>query len=63
MIKRFNEISNRDFMEVGGKGSNLGKMYNASLCIPNGFVVTTDSYEHYIRQNNLKNKRMNEIGK
>ena len=37
---------------VGGKGANLGEMYN-KFNVPNGFVITTIAYK-----NNMIDKKM-----
>jgi pyruvate, water dikinase len=52
----FNQISLEDVNLVGGKGGNLGEMYNLGIPIPNGFVVTSDAYFQYIKENDLKPK-------
>ncbi len=36
---------------AGGKGAQLGEMYNAGVPVPPGFVVLTDSFEAFIKQN------------
>ncbi len=41
---------------AGGKGANLGEMMKIRLPVPKGFVVTTDSYLAFIRDNNLQEK-------
>ncbi|MFS1512967.1 PEP/pyruvate-binding domain-containing protein [Chengkuizengella sp. SCS-71B] len=55
-MKWFNEIEEGDFNLVGGKGYNLSKMYNFGLKIPNGFVITSETYEHYVNSIGLKEK-------
>ena len=52
----FNQIGLEDVNLVGGKGGNLGEMYNLGIPIPNGFVVTSDAYFQYIKENDLKPK-------
>lgn len=52
----FKEIRFEDVNIVGGKGANLGEMYNLGIPVPNGFVVTADSYFNFIKQNSLKTK-------
>ncbi len=41
---------------AGGKAANLGEMMSIRLPVPKGFVVTTDSYTSFIRDNNLHGK-------
>jgi pyruvate,water dikinase len=55
-IAWFKEIDKHDVPLVGGKGANLGEMYNAGIPVPNGFVVTSHAYYHFIRENNLSIK-------
>lgn len=50
----FQEISKDDGASVGGKGANLGEMYNAHFPIPNGFVVTAQAYKHFLEFNKLQ---------
>jgi len=40
--------------EAGGKGANLGEMYEAGFPIPNGFVTTSGAYFRYLDANNLR---------
>lgn len=50
----FKEIHFEDVNIVGGKGANLGEMYNLGIPVPNGFVVTSTAYFQFIKDNNLK---------
>ncbi len=50
----FNQLDIEDVNIVGGKGGNLGEMYNLGIPIPNGFVVTSNAYFKFIEDNNLK---------
>lgn len=52
-ISWFKELHKDDIPLVGGKGANLGEMYNANIPIPPGFVVTAKAYKKFIEQNNL----------
>jgi pyruvate,water dikinase len=52
-IMWFSEIRKTNLREVGGKGANLGEMAYAGFPIPNGFVVTSDAYFHFIRHNKI----------
>ncbi|MDD2483141.1 MAG: phosphoenolpyruvate synthase [Candidatus Shapirobacteria bacterium] len=52
----FNEIKFEDINLVGGKGANLGEMYNLGIPVPNGFVVTVSAYFKFVKDNNLKPK-------
>lgn len=50
----FKEIHFEDVNLVGGKGANLGEMYNLGIPVPNGFVVTAAAYFQFIKDNNLR---------
>jgi pyruvate,water dikinase len=59
-IKFFSEISAEDTLLVGGKNANLGEMYNkladVGVPVPNGFAVTAEGYDYFIKFNNLEEK-------
>ena len=50
----FNQIKKEDIADVGGKGANLGEMYSIKIPVPNGFVVTSQTYFNFINSNNLR---------
>jgi pyruvate,water dikinase len=50
----FSEIRFEDINLAGGKGANLGEMYNLGIPVPNGFVVTSQAYFQFIEENKLK---------
>jgi len=50
----FNQIKKEDIADVGGKGANLGEMYSIKIPVPNGFVVTSQTYFNFIDKNNLR---------
>jgi pyruvate,water dikinase len=50
----FSELSKRNLAEAGGKGANLGEMYQNGFPIPNGYVVTSDAYFRHLDANNLR---------
>ncbi len=39
---------------VGGKGTNLSRMYRAGFPVPPGFLVTTDAYRAFVQENDLQ---------
>ncbi len=55
----FREIDLENVKVVGGKGGNLGEMYQLGIPVPNGFVVTVNAYFKFIEENNLKPKIQN----
>ena len=49
----FKDISKKDLHSVGGKGANLGELFE-SMPIPKGFCITVDVFESFIEQTGLK---------
>jgi len=58
-IKFFKQIEGEARQSCGGKGTELGKMYQAKLPVPDGFVITTSVYRKILTENNLKIKIKN----
>jgi len=50
----FNEIYKSDIPLVGGKGANLGEMYNNGFPVPPGFVITAKTYKKFLEETNIK---------
>jgi len=42
-ISWFKEISKDNISIVGGKGANLGEMYNLGMSVPPGFIINADA--------------------
>ncbi|MBI0583692.1 MAG: phosphoenolpyruvate synthase [Methanomassiliicoccus sp.] len=42
-----------DIPIAGGKAANLGELTSAGFDVPPGFVLTTESYDYYLKQNDL----------
>ena len=59
-IKFFKEIHKEDIPSAGGKGANLGEMYNSGFPVPPGFVITANAYKDFIEVTNIK-KEIQEI--
>lgn len=51
----FKEIDRNSLGIAGGKGANLGEMFNHGLPVPEGFIVSAESYFNFIRGNGLDN--------
>ena len=43
-VRRFTDLSLADTAIAGGKGANLGELLRAKLPVPEGFVITAESY-------------------
>jgi len=48
------EVSKKDVSLVGGKGANLGEMYNSKFPVPPAFIVTTEAYEYFLEQTKIR---------
>lgn len=55
-IKWFDNITKSDINSVGGKGANLGEMTKEGFPVPNGFVVTAETYFEFVRQTGIQSK-------
>lgn len=53
LVLPFNKIDKDDIPLVGGKAANLGEMVQAGFPVPNGFCITSYSYQLLIKENNL----------
>lgn len=53
MILDFNEIKKEDVLIAGGKGANLGEMTRSKMNVPKGFVITTDCYRDFLKENGI----------
>lgn len=60
LIAWFRDLTKESVELAGGKGANLGEMYNARLPVPPGFVVTSEAYKLFLSENKLWLK-INEI--
>ncbi len=56
LVAFFKNINKHDIALVGGKGANLGEMWEAGFPVPNGFAVTTTSYDLFLEKSDLKKK-------
>src|SRR3989344_1897385 len=52
----FSEINKENVPQVGGKGANLGEMYNIKLPIPPGFIVSAGAYKKFLEKTGIKEK-------
>ena len=66
LILWFDQISSEDVPLVGGKNASVGEMYSElsskGINIPDGFVLTSNAYWHYLRHNKIEG-RLEEIFK
>lgn len=52
----FGDVAREDIPLVGGKGANLGEMTKAGFPVPNGFIVTSEAYYHFLDENKLRDR-------
>ena len=55
-IKWFSELNKDSGKFAGGKGANLGEMYNLKIPVPTGFVVTAQAYSYFIEKAGIGDK-------
>lgn len=52
-IRWFKQLSKKDIGLAGGKGANLGEMWNAGFPVPPGFVIIADAYRAFLAENKI----------
>jgi phosphoenolpyruvate synthase/pyruvate phosphate dikinase len=52
-VRAFTGLSKNDAHLAGGKGASLGEMSQAGIPVPPGFVVLSESFEHFIHETDL----------
>ncbi|MEK6807452.1 MAG: PEP/pyruvate-binding domain-containing protein, partial [Nanoarchaeota archaeon] len=55
-IRWFSHIHREDVNIAGGKGANLGEMWNNGFPVPNGFILLAQAYRDFLKENNLDKK-------
>lgn len=55
-IKWFRDINKDDVAIAGGKGANLGELYNNNFPVPPGFIISTEAYEQFVETTGIKEK-------
>src|SRR5216110_2211068 len=64
-VVRFDEVSDRDGAQVGGKNAALGEMIRAlkkqGVRVPDGFATTADAFRLFVRENKIDKKIRAEI--
>jgi len=53
-IKWFRDVKKEDFNLVGGKGANLGELFNSRFPVPQGFCITIEAYKKFLEENDIK---------
>ena len=52
----FKDLNKNSIPVAGGKGSNLGEMFNLGIPVPNGFAITAQTYAEYLERTRIKDK-------
>ncbi|MEK6919275.1 MAG: phosphoenolpyruvate synthase [Nanoarchaeota archaeon] len=55
-VKWFSELSYKDVNIAGGKGANLGEMYQNKFPVPPGFVIAATAYTKFLEVTGLDKK-------
>jgi len=55
-IRWLSDLSKDDLSLAGGKGANLGEMFNAKFPVPQAFVATTDAFFYFLKEAKLEQK-------
>ena len=53
------DLNKKSIALAGGKGANLAEMYNASMPVPNAFVISAQSYKRFLEEAEIKEKIFN----
>lgn len=61
--KWFSDLGKEDTAVVGGKGANLGEMYNLGIPVPPGFCITTEGYQYFLEETGLKDEIYKILGR
>lgn len=54
--KQFSELSKDHADIAGGKGASLGELTQSGIPVPPGFVVTAQSFKHFVEETGLEEK-------
>ncbi len=52
-VEFFEELRKEDVAIAGGKGANLGELTRAGIPVPPGFVVTSKTYDQFIKETGI----------
>lgn len=52
-VEFFEELNREDVAIAGGKGANLGELTQAGIPVPPGFVITSKTYDQFIKETGI----------
>ena len=55
-IAWLSDLSKKDLSIAGGKGANLGEMFNSKFPVPQAFVVTTDAFYLFLKKTKIEDE-------
>src|SRR4030042_1572485 len=55
-VKWFSELDKNSGPIAGGKGANLGEIFNLKVPVPPGFVITAQAYDYFIEVSGIKDR-------
>lgn len=55
-VRWLSSLSKDDGKLVGGKGANLGEMYNAKFPVPQAFCVTTEGFFYFLKKTKIEDR-------
>ncbi len=58
-VEFFEELRKEDVAVAGGKGANLGELTQAGIPVPPGFVVTSKTYDQFVKETGIFDEIMN----
>ena len=65
----FKELKKSDVGLAGGKGANLGELLMANMPVPDGFVITAQTYKKFLEDSQIRDdindilKEVEQVGK
>ncbi|MDO8443936.1 MAG: PEP/pyruvate-binding domain-containing protein [bacterium] len=54
LIRNFSKLGKGNAGIAGGKGASLGEMTSAGIPVPPGFVILAESFEQFLRENQIE---------
>lgn len=52
-VVNFENLNKNDISIAGGKGANLGELTQAGIPVPPGFVITSETYDHFMNETGI----------
>lgn len=62
LLYRFSEVEKHDLSHIGMTGLTLAELSQSGYSVPDGFILSSDAYYHFLKTNNLTVKINHLIG-